>query len=37
MTALLTELLIVASIAVPGGFIIGRTIVWAAKREPRKP
>ena len=33
----LIELALVACIALPGGFIIGRAILWAAKREPRKP
>lgn len=33
----LTELALVAAIAIPGGFAIGRVIVWVAKREPRKP
>lgn len=35
MTALLTELLAVAAVAIPGAAVVARLILWAAKIEPR--
>lgn len=34
MTAALTELALVAAVAIPGAAVVARLILWAAKIEP---